>query len=299
MASRKVGMSLAACLLNVSEARNKEIIERIARAALFDSRGKSVLSACVEGFASINLSVHDGIHPCLGAIDLIPIYPLSSITLEQCGDIAIGIAEELVTLVPGCSVFLFGYADKSDMKSLADKRRALGWFKKKSEIHVDSMKADIGPKPSQSHGITGVGASPYVMNCNVTLDTQDLALGRTIATAIRGRSGGLKGVQAMAFPNSGLVEIACNVESFRDIEESTSSSETNKYTSHHICGEKYSHISPQYIEAEIQQLALQHGINTVGTSLVGFTPVECKSTAEYAISHGIGELWKRRQQVFM
>ncbi|XP_040213323.1 formiminotransferase N-terminal subdomain-containing protein [Rana temporaria] len=332
MASRKVGMSLAACLLNISEARNKEVVKRIARAALFDSHGqkhpdtsvlnvfsdydynrsvitiastreqigKSVVSSCVEGFASINLSVHDGIHPCLGAIDLVPIYPLSGITLEQCGDIAKGIAEELVTLVPGSSVFLFGYADRPDMKSLADKRRSIGWFKKKSEIHVDSLKADIGPKPSPMHGITGVGASPYVMNCNVTLDTQDLALGRAIAAAIRGRSGGLKGVQAMAFPNSGRVEIACNVESFRDIEETTSSSEANKYTFHHICGEKFAHISPQYIEAQIGQLASQHGTITTGTAIVGFTPLECKSTAEYAISHGIGEIWKRRQAgIFM
>ncbi|XP_018409411.1 PREDICTED: uncharacterized protein LOC108784956 [Nanorana parkeri] len=331
MASRTVGKSLAACLLNISEARNKEVVERIARAALFDSHGqkypdtsvlnvfsnydynrsvitiasareqigKSVVSACVAGLSSINLSVHDGIHPCLGAIDLAPIYPLLGITLEQCGDIATGIAKELVILVPGCSVFLFGYADRPDMKCLADKRRSLGWFKKKSEIHMDSLKTDIGPKPSQRHGITGVGASPYVMNCNVTLDTQDLTSGRAIATAIRGRSGGLKGVQAMAFPNSGHVEIACNVESFRDIEESTSSSEANKYISYHICGEKFSQVSPQYIEAEIQQLALQYGINTAGTALVGFTPLECKSTAEYAISHGIGEFWKRRKGVFM
>ncbi|KAM5152603.1 formiminotransferase N-terminal subdomain-containing protein [Mantella aurantiaca] len=331
MASRKVGMSLVACLLNISEARNIEIVQRIARAALFDSHGqkhpntsvlnvfsnydynrsvititstreeigKSVVSACLEGFASINLSVHDGIHPCLGAIDLVPIYPLSGTTLEQSGDIATGISEELVTLVPSCSVFLFGYADRPDMKNLADKRRSLGWFKKKSEIHVETLKADIGPKPSQRHGITGVGASPYVMNCNVTVDTQDLALGRAIATAVRGRSGGLKGVQAMAFPNSGRVEIACNVESFQDIEESTSSSNANKYATHHICGEIFSHVSPQYVETQIQQLALQHGINIAGTALVGFTPLECKSTAEYAISHGIGEFWKRRQGVFM
>lgn len=147
--------------------------------------------------------------------------------------------------------------------------------------------------------VPGIGASPYVMNCNVTLDTQDLASGRAIATAVRGRSGGLKGVQAMAFPNNERVEIACNVESVRDIEESTSSSEANKYTTHHIYGEKFSHVSPQYVEAQIQQLALQHGINTAGTALVGFTPLECKYTAKHAISHEIGDFWKRRQGVFM
>ncbi|KAM9305921.1 formiminotransferase N-terminal subdomain-containing protein [Gastrophryne carolinensis] len=327
MASKKVGMKLVACLLNVSEARNKEVVEKIAMAALFDSHkqkypdtsvlnvfsnydynrsvitiastteqiGKSVVSACVEGFASIDLSSHDGIHPCLGAIDLVPIYPLSAITLQQCGDIATGIAEELVRCVPGCSTFLFGYADKPELKSLAEKRRSLGWFKKKSEIQVDSLKADVGPKPSSRYGITGVGASPYVMNCNVTLDTQDLSSGRAIAAAIRGRTGGLKGVQAMAFPNSGQVEIACNVESFID----PSASEANQYVSYHIGGDKFSYISPLHIEAEIRKLAMQRGISTTGTALVGFTPQQCKTTAEYAISRGIGEFWKKRQGIFM
>ncbi|XP_068101192.1 formiminotransferase N-terminal subdomain-containing protein isoform X3 [Hyperolius riggenbachi] len=122
MSSHKVGMSLVACLLNISEAKNQDIVRRIVKAAIFNSHGqkhpdtsvlnvfsnydynrsvitivstreqigKSVLSACVEGFAAIDLSLHDGIHPCLGAIDLVPIYPLSGVTLEQCGEIATG-----------------------------------------------------------------------------------------------------------------------------------------------------------------------------------------------------------------
>ncbi|KAB0400082.1 hypothetical protein E2I00_005102, partial [Balaenoptera physalus] len=62
-------------------------------------------------------------------------------------------------------------------------------------------------------------ASPYVMNCNVTIDSQDLALGKEIASAIRGSNvNGLKGVQTMAFPHEGKMEIACNVESFEDQE---------------------------------------------------------------------------------
>ncbi|XP_075687318.1 formiminotransferase N-terminal subdomain-containing protein isoform X2 [Rhinoderma darwinii] len=327
MASSKLGKNLVACLLNVSEARNKDIIERIARAALFDSCGqkhpdtsvlnvfsnydynrsvltivstseqigKSVVSSCMEGFTCIDHSQHDGIHPCLGAIDLVPIYPLSGVTLEHCGNIARGIAEELVTQVPGCSMFLFGYSDIPEMRSLADKRRSLGWFRKNSDVHT----IRVGMKPSMKYGITGVGASPYVMNCNVTLDTRDLTSGKAIATAIRGRTGGLKGVQAMAFPNKGQVEIACNVESFRDIPEYSSAAEADQYVSYHVCGDTFSYISPRHIEAEVQNLAACKGIRTTGTALVGFTPQECRVTAEYAISNGISEFWRRRQGVFM
>ncbi|XP_056389563.1 formiminotransferase N-terminal subdomain-containing protein isoform X2 [Hyla sarda] len=297
MTSSKFGKSLVACLLNVSEARNKDNIERIARAALFNIRGKSVVSSCVEGFTCIDHSRHEGVHPCLGGIDLVPIYPLSGVTLEQCGEIARGIAEELVTQVPGCSMFLFGYADIAEMRSLADKRRSLGWFRK--NCNVDEIKADVGMKPCGKYGITGVGASPYVMNCNITLDTQDLTSGKAIATAIRERTGGLKGVQAMAFPNKGQVEIACNVESFRDIPENISAADVDKYVSYHICGDTFSYISLHHIEAKVQNLAACKGIKTTGTALVGFTPQECRVTAEYAISHGIGEFWKRRQGVFM
>ncbi|XP_069841343.1 formiminotransferase N-terminal subdomain-containing protein isoform X5 [Dendropsophus ebraccatus] len=266
MTSTKLGKSLVACLLNVSEARNKDNIERIARAALYNSCGQqhpdtavlnvfsnydynrsvltivstseqigtSVVSSCVEGFTCIEHSQHEGIHPCLGAIDLVPIYPLSGVTLEQCGKIA-----------------------------------------------------------------RGVGASPYVMNCNITLDTQDLTSGKAIATAIRERTGGLKGVQAMAFPNKGQVEIACNVESFRDFPEINSAAGVDKYVSYPICGDTFSYISPRIIEAEVQKLAACKGIKTAGTALVGFTPQECRMTAEYALSHGIHEFWKRRQGVFM
>ncbi|XP_069841342.1 formiminotransferase N-terminal subdomain-containing protein isoform X4 [Dendropsophus ebraccatus] len=297
MTSTKLGKSLVACLLNVSEARNKDNIERIARAALYNSCGTSVVSSCVEGFTCIEHSQHEGIHPCLGAIDLVPIYPLSGVTLEQCGKIARGIAEDLVSQVPGCSMFLFGYADIPEMRSLAEKRRSLGWFKKKSD--VDIITSDVGIKLSRKYGVTGVGASPYVMNCNITLDTQDLTSGKAIATAIRERTGGLKGVQAMAFPNKGQVEIACNVESFRDFPEINSAAGVDKYVSYPICGDTFSYISPRIIEAEVQKLAACKGIKTAGTALVGFTPQECRMTAEYALSHGIHEFWKRRQGVFM
>ncbi|KAG8432668.1 hypothetical protein GDO86_017057 [Hymenochirus boettgeri] len=330
MLSSKFGVRLAACLLNVSEAKNKDVVEKIARAAVYEKYGKrypnttvlnifsdydynrsvitiaataeqigkSVLSACVEGCASIDLGEHSGIHPCLGAIDLVPIYPLSGVTLEECGQVARDIAEGMANYIPGCSIFLFGYADLKEKKSLAEKRRNLGFFRKKRKI--DELKADVGAKPSRRYGITGVGASPYVLNCNITLSTQDLEIGRQIATATSGRTeGGLKGVQAMAFPHNGLVEIACNVESFKDPQDSSSMTDVNKYISYNIVGETYLYMSPLHIEVQIQKLALMQGISTVGTALVGFTPQICKTTAEYALSEGIVEFWKKRKDVSM
>ncbi|XP_018090066.1 uncharacterized protein LOC734478 isoform X2 [Xenopus laevis] len=332
MTSNKLGLRLAACLLNVSEARKKDVVEKIARAALYDKNGKvhpnttvlnifsdydynrsvitiaataeqigeSVVSACIEGFASIDLSEHHGIHPCLGAIDLVPIYPLSGVTLDKCGEVARDIAEGMATAIPECSIFLFGHADLQGRKSLAEKRRDLGWFKNKKEIDLNKLKCDVGAKPSWRYGVTGVGASPYVMNCNVTLCTQDLTIGREIATAIRSRTeGGLKGVQAMAFPHNGLVEIACNVESFQDALDSSSTTNVEKHISYNSCSKTFSYMSPLHIEARIRGLAAQQGIDIAGTALIGFSPQVCKSTTEYALSHGIAEFWKTRKGIFM
>ncbi|KAI5944665.1 Formiminotransferase N-terminal subdomain-containing protein [Manis javanica] len=134
MSSSRLGLRLAACLLNISEARRKYIVENIARAALLEKKcnvktfsgledaitrqhhpevsvlnifsdqdynrsvitiaasvdklGDSVLAACSEAFESIDMEDHEGIHPCLGAVDLIPIYPRSRVGMEECGAVA-------------------------------------------------------------------------------------------------------------------------------------------------------------------------------------------------------------------
>ncbi|KAM4869193.1 formiminotransferase N-terminal subdomain-containing protein isoform X3 [Urocitellus parryii] len=265
MSSSRLGSHLAVCLLNISEARRKYIVENIAKAALekngrkhpevsvlnifsdqdynrsvitiaasVDKLGSCVLAACLEAFQAIDMEVQEGVHPCLGAVDLIPIYPLSGVGVDECGAIA---------------------------------RR--------------------------------IGASPYVMNCNVTIDSQDLSVGREIAHAIRGSSAhGLKGVQAMAFPHEGKIEIACNVESFEN-QETTDTSEGSQYVTYSVLGDRFSYVSPHYIEAQVKKLASNQGIGTIGRALVGFTPLECKNCAEYAIKENIGEFWKIREGVFM
>ncbi|XP_039351207.1 formiminotransferase N-terminal subdomain-containing protein isoform X6 [Mauremys reevesii] len=267
MSSTKVGFRLAACLLNISEARKKDIVEKIAKAALYDDNGQKhsqatvlnifsdydynrsvitiaapidmlgnyVIAACTEAFRSIDMAIQEGIHPCLGAVDLVPIYPLLDVGVEECGKVA-----------------------------------------------------------------QSVGASPYVMNCNVTIDTQDVAIGKDIARAIRGsNTRGLKGVQTMAFPHNEKIEIACNVESFEDQDNTMTAHEDSGYISYCVLGKTFSYVSPQSIEAQIKKLASDYGINTARTALVGFTPEECKHCATYALKKGIREFCRMRGSVFM
>ncbi|XP_043916571.1 formiminotransferase N-terminal subdomain-containing protein isoform X1 [Protopterus annectens] len=331
MAALTAKFRLAACLLNISEGRRKNIVEKVAKAAVCNEHGqkhpettvlnlfcdfdynrsvltiaapvekigRSVVSACVEAYNLIDMNEHHGIHPCLGAVDLVPIYPLSeSVSLDECGAVAQSIAEELTHQVPGCSIFYFGHADQPLNRSLVERRKELGWFN--SCFNLNATRPDVGTELSLRYGLTGVGASPYVMNCNVTLDSQDLNAGRKIASSIRGvNQGGIQGVQAMAFPHVGKVEIACNVESVKEEKPTTSVMESKNFVSYRIGGQCYVYATPQTIEARVQTLAEHYGFGTVGIALVGFTPQKCKSLAEIALSQGAAEFWKKQERVYM
>ncbi|XP_074220305.1 formiminotransferase N-terminal subdomain-containing protein isoform X4 [Camelus bactrianus] len=184
MSSSRPGLRLTACLLNISEARRKYIVENVAKAALLEKNGQkhhevsvlnifsdqdynrsvitiaasveelgnSILAACVEAFRSIDMEVQEGIHPCLGAVDLIPIYPLSGVRVEECGAVARSLAENLVERVPGCSVFLFGEADLPEKRSLVQRRKQLGWFTRRD---FSALEPDLGVAPARRCGLTG------------------------------------------------------------------------------------------------------------------------------------------------
>ncbi|KAJ1187346.1 hypothetical protein NDU88_004122 [Pleurodeles waltl] len=332
MSTARTGLRLATCLLNISEARKKDVVESIARAAVsdhcgqsraqttvlnifsdydynrsvitiaahVDALGSSVTAACVEAFKLIDMDTHDGVHPCMGAVDLVPIYPLYGVGVRECASVARRISEDVAALVPGSSFFFFGKADKPEERSLAEKRKHLGWFTKRKDFDMEGMRPDVGTAPSRRYGLTGIGASPYVMNCNCTLDTRDLSVGKEIASAIRASSkGGLPGVQAMAFPHNGKVEVACNVESIKDTDIQAVANEGLKFFSYKILEESFSYVLPRTIEDRIKTLAKKHSLSIAGTALVGFTPQECKRLADYAISNGIGEFWKHRRGISM
>ncbi|KAJ8350498.1 hypothetical protein SKAU_G00256280 [Synaphobranchus kaupii] len=313
-----VGQRLVACLLNVSEARNKDVVEKVVRAAIFNSRGgqregttvlnifrdrgynrsvitiaagidgirEAVLSACEQACQLIDMRSHVGDHPCMGAVDLVPIYPLGEeVGLEECGKEARALAVTLTDRVPGTSAFYFGFADLPQQRGLAQRRKEMGWFRKDPDM--EAIKPDVGGKLGRRYGLTGVGASPYVMNCNVTIGTCDVGVGRRVAQGLReSGAGGLPGVQVLALPHEGAVEIACNVESVRGAPPEAS------WPCFTIGGERYYHAPASRITAHVAQLAGEHGVGTEGTALVGFTPQECRGLAERALARGIAEFWR-------
>ncbi|XP_038125684.1 formiminotransferase N-terminal subdomain-containing protein [Cyprinodon tularosa] len=329
MAARTPSRHLVACLLNISEAHRKDLVEDVAKAALrgaegikreettvlnifndddynrsvitivasVRSIGDAVLSACQRACALIDMSAHEGVHPCMGAVDLIPIYPLGeAVGVEECVQKALAVAHGLTETVSGASAFLFGWADRPLQRGLALRRKQMGWFRKTPDW--EALRPDVGPPPRKRYGLTGVGASPYVMNCNITIDTQDMVLGRSIAAAIRESApGGVPGVQVLALPHQGAVEIACNVESIKG--DPPAHLTAQPWPSFMVDGEPYRHAPASLITARVAELAGRRGVGVKGTALVGFTPRECRALAELALSEGVGEFWKEQQKIRM
>ncbi|TSM60574.1 Formiminotransferase N-terminal subdomain-containing protein [Bagarius yarrelli] len=314
-----LGRHLVACLLNISEAREKDVVEKVAQAVITHQHGgkrkgvtvlnifsdhdynrsvltvvagieiigEAVLSASEQAFSLIDMTAHEGIHPCMGAVDLVPFYPLGEeVSLEDCAKEARAVGTALTERVKGTSAFFFGWADSPLYRGLAFRRKELGWFRKVPDMAV--VRPDVGPPPTRRYGLTGIGVSPYVMNCNVTIDTQDVSLGRDVAASIRESSpGGIPGVQVIALPHEGTVEIACNVESVPD---STAGAES--WPAFRVRDQTFCHAPASLITARIAELAGLQGVRTRGTALVGFTPLECKRLAETALSQDIGHFWK-------
>ena len=184
----------------------------ITLAAPIEFLGTCIFQACIEAFKRIDLRHQDGRHPRLGAVDLIPIHPLSSaVSLDECGAVARNVGKDIVEKIPLTSVFFFGNADAAERRGLVSRRKEMKWYQGRKGY--SSMSGDIGGQPTERYGLTGVGSMPYMTNFNVTINTSSMSIGNSIAKEIRGSSpNGLFGVQSMAFPHMGMIEVACNVE---------------------------------------------------------------------------------------
>ncbi|XP_071797469.1 glutamate formimidoyltransferase-like [Asterias amurensis] len=264
---------------------------------------QSVYNACREAYRQVDMSKQCGGHPRLGAVDLLPIYPLSGdVSLEECGALAREIASNLARDVPGSSFFLFGSADLPNNTDLVARRKQVGWFLGNDEMDYSTVKHDIGSKPSARYGLTGVGASLYVTNYNVTINTKDVSIGHDISKRIRSTTpGGLPGVRVMAFAHRGKVEIACNVEHFsndktKDVphktneEKHTLDNQPDRSTYKDVC-----YTSPAVIEARVKVLAEEQGVTLEGSSVIGFTPQEAYELAVHALQTGKAEFWRTRK----
>jgi glutamate formiminotransferase len=166
-----------------------------------------------EAMVWIDLRVQRGVHPRIGALDVVPFVPLSGSTLGECIDLAMRVGERIAreTCIP---VFLYGRAARCEDRATLGAIRRGGIEGLAARIGREGWVPDFGPSALHaSAGAVAVGVRPPLVAYNVCLETVDVALGQRIAAAARASNGGPTGVQALAFLLEGrrCVQISMNL----------------------------------------------------------------------------------------
>ena len=177
----------------------------------------ALLAGAREVVARVDLTRHEGLHPFVGALDVLPIVYLDDGRRgAACAEVltaAALIGEELEL-----PVFLYGdLATRPEQRERAYLREG-GWRALAGKIESGDLVPDYGP--ARIHPTAGAllaAARPPLVAFNLDLDTDDVEAARRIAALLRESGGGLEGVRALGLylPTRGRAQVSTNVHDYR------------------------------------------------------------------------------------
>ncbi len=179
----------------------------------------AVVEAAVRGAGKavelIDLTRQQGVHPRIGAADVIPFVPISGIKLEQCVLLARQAGLEIWRRF-GVPVFFYGAAAaRPDRANLDEVRRGQFEGLRDAVRKEATRRPDLGgPGLHPTAGACAVGARKFLVAYNIFFDSADVAIARAIAREIRAASGGLKGVKALGVLAHGRAQLSMNISDF-------------------------------------------------------------------------------------
>ena len=191
---------------------NRSVITFSAPAGVVE---EAAFRAVRQAVATIDLRVHQGVHPRIGAADVVPFVPWRGVTLEECAEIAKRTARRIWQEL-GVPVYLYEAAAlRPENRNLADIRR--GNFEGlQAEVRVNPLRRPDfgGAELHPSAGAVVVGARKFLIAFNVNLATADIEVARRIARKVRFSSGGLPAVKAMGVPVAKRAQVSMNLVDF-------------------------------------------------------------------------------------
>ena len=220
----------------------------------------AMVAAIGKAVELIDMTKHQGQHPRMGCVDVVPFIPIRNTTIED----ADRIAKETAALAAekyGQPFFLYEKsASASHRENLADVRR--GQFEGMAEKMLDQekWKPDFGPATIHpTGGVTAIGARMPLIAFNINLDTPNLEIATKIAKAVRHISGGFRYCKALGvmLEDRNVAQVSMNL---------------TDYTK-----------TPIYRVFEtVKMEARRYGVNVLGSEVIGLVPqqalVDC---AEY------------------
>lgn len=203
----------------------------------------AVVAAMGKAAELIDLRVHEGQHPRMGATDVVPFIPVENATMEEC----IELSKEVAALVyekHGIPSFLYEKsASRPERENLANVRK--GQFEGMAEkILQPEWKPDYGDRIHPSAGITAIGARMFLVAFNVNLDNKDVEIANNIAKCVRFLSGGLRFCKAIGIDISekGMSQVSMNMTDY---------TKTPIYRSYELVGVEAKRYRANIVESEI------------------------------------------------
>jgi len=263
-------MKVVECVPNFSEGRNQETLFAIgtAIASYADLRDQTAdvdhnrsvftftgdpgavvdaaMAAIRVAAERIDLTCQAGVHPRIGAADVVPFVPLEGITLDECASLARGAGKRIWDEL-AIPVYLYEAAAlRPECVRLENIRK-----------HVSTLPPDFGTHPHPTAGSCVTGARKFLIAWNINLRTADLIAARAIANDIREAKGGLRSVKALGLPldSRGQAQVSINLVDFE--------------------------VTPLHVVFEaVAALCRARGIEIAGSELIGMIPAAALAASE-------------------
>lgn len=264
---------LVECVPNFSEGRDGTVVQAIAeviasvpgiqvlRTEMDPDHNRSVVTfagppagaaeaafqAIRKAAALIDLRRHEGVHPRIGAADVVPFVPLDGLSMENCAELAHGLGQRVWEELRIPVYFYESAALNPERVKLESIRRG-------------GLSPDLGgPAPHPTAGATVIGARKFLIAYNINLQTNQVAIARAIARTIRESSGGFPHVKALGLPlvSRNLAQVSMNLTDFE---------QTPIHT----------------VFEAVEREAARHGTGVAGSELIGLVP---KKAFELAAAH--------------
>jgi glutamate formiminotransferase len=228
------------CVPNFSEGRRPEVIEALVApfrsrrgVCLFDHRADgdhnrlvislagqpgpicdALIEAALVAREKIDMNAHQGAHPRIGAVDVVPFTPIKNISMEECVDLARNFGERYCSET-GIPVYFYEDAARIPERKRLEVVRKGQYEGLKEEVRTNpGRRPDLGgPELHPTAGATVIGARRFLVAFNVNLGTADLDVARRIASFVRASSGGFCSVKGIGvdLKERGIVQVSMNL----------------------------------------------------------------------------------------